>query len=523
MPAAYTPERTMFSMLPNCGSVTVPHPARAQTYCNFTHPSRMGIPAKHMLLSLVATKRYLPLMKLALLLVACGAMLSRCDSPAPASPPESDRPNIVLIFTDDMGYSDIGAYGGDHVTTPELDRLAAEGVRFTDFRVAQAVCTASRAALMTGCYPNRVGLHGALDHTAKRGLATEEVTVADLLKNEGYHTAMVGKWHLGHFSPYLPTDQGFNSYLGIPYSHDMWGGHPEEWAQRYFPKRVPLLRDTALLDSLSGFDHLNRMYNEEAVRIIADHDTAAGPLFLYLAHSLPHVPLAEDSSYLEPTGQGLYADVIAEIDAGVGELRRALAEKGMDENTLIIFSSDNGPWLSYGDHAGRTPFREGKATSFEGGVRVPLITYWPGHTAAGTVSSANLMTVDVLPSLAKLVEAPLPDRTLDGHERLSEFLGQTTGPSPTPYALYWGDDLQAVVSGDGQYKLHFPHPYSTLGDQEPATGGTPVKYHRDSIALSLFDLAADPHEKTDVAAQHPDLVERLTAFARELDADIQAN
>ncbi|THH34540.1 sulfatase-like hydrolase/transferase [Neolewinella litorea] len=458
-------------------------------------------------------KHLLPLC--ALLCCACNGKLV---PPAPTA--GAEYPHIVLIFTDDMGYADIGAYGGDHVSTPHLDRLAEEGVRFTDFRVAQAVCTASRAALLTGCYPNRVGLRGALDHTAKAGLAPEETTLAEVLKSRGYRTAMVGKWHLGHRPPYLPTDQGFDSYLGIPYSHDMWAGHPEAWAQRYFPARVPLLRDSLLQDSLSDFTHLNRMYNEEAVRRITDHDTASGPLFMYLAHSLPHVPLAEDPDYLTPTGQGLYADVIAEIDAGVGEIRRALAERGMAENTLILFSSDNGPWLSYGDHAGRTPFREGKATSFEGGVRVPLITHWPGHTAAGTVSRANLMTTDLLPSLARLVRAPLPKRTLDGHERLSDFLGQTERPSPTPYAIYWLDDLQAVVSADGRYKLHFPHAYSTVGEQPPATLGQPVKYQRDSIGLSLFDLREDPGERTDVAAAHPEVVQRLTDFARRLRTEL---
>ena len=449
------------------------------------------------------------------LLLACGRTATSTN------PPQTERPNIVLIFTDDMGYADIGAYGGDHVTTPHLDALATAGVRFTHFRVAQAVCTASRAALLTGCYPNRVGLRGALDHTARAGLAPQEVTLAELLRGQGYQTAMVGKWHLGHFSPYLPTDQGFDSYLGIPYSHDMWGGHPEEWAKKYFPRRVPLLKDSLLLDSLSDFSHLNRLYNEEAGRIIEGHDPDQGPLFLYLAHSLPHVPLAEDPDYLDPTGKGRYADVMAEIDAGVGEIRETLRQKGMAENTLIIFSSDNGPWLSYGDHAGRTPFREGKATSFEGGVRVPLITFWPGHTPAGTVSTANLMTVDVLPSLAELVDAPLPARTLDGHQRLNDLLGKAAGPAPDPYAIYWLDDLQAVVSADGRYKLHFPHAFATLGDQPPATGGIPVKYRRDSIGLALFDLLEDPRESVDVAQRHPEIVKALSAFAERLRQDLE--
>ncbi|MBB4080389.1 arylsulfatase A-like enzyme [Lewinella aquimaris] len=454
------------------------------------------------------------LLPLCILASACTSTQS-----VPAAAGSVDPPNIVLIFTDDMGYADMGAYGGTHVTTPHLDQLAKEGVRFTDFRVAQAVCTASRAALMTGVYPGRLGLRGALDHTAKRGLAPEEVTIADMLKGQGYQTAMVGKWHLGHFEPYLPTNQGFDSYLGIPYSHDMWASHPEAWAKKYFPERVPLLEGTTLKDSLSEFTTLNRMYNEAAEQVIAEHDPANGPLFLYLAHSLPHVPLAEDPEYLEATGQGMYADVMAEIDAGVGEIRRQLEQKGMSQNTLIIFTSDNGPWLSYGDHSGRTPFREGKATSFEGGVRVPLITYWPGRTAAGTVNGANLMSIDLLPSLARLVNAPLPDRELDGHDRLTDFLGQTERPSPTPYAIYWLDDLQAVVSADGQYKLHFPHPYSTLGDQPPATGGMPAKYRLDSIGLSLFDLRADPGERTDVSAAHPEVVQRLTDYAEGVGAE----
>ncbi len=448
-------------------------------------------------------------------------LTAACSSTQPPRATVAGPPNIVLIFTDDMGYSDLGVYGGDHVTTPQLDSLAKQGVRFTDFRVAQAVCTASRGALLTGCYPNRLGLRGALDHTAKGGLRPEEITIAELLKGQGYHTAMVGKWHLGHLTPFLPTNQGFDSYLGIPYSHDMWGGHPEAWAKAYFPKRVPLLEGTELRDSLSDFTTLNRLYNEEAVRIIDDHDTGKGPLFLYLAHSLPHVPLYEDSTYLSPTGQGLYADVMAEIDAGVGEVRRALAKKGMSGNTLIIFSSDNGPWLSYGEHAGRTPFREGKATSFGGGVRVPLITYWPGHTPIGMVSHANLMTIDLLPSLAELTGAPLPTRKLDGHNRLTDFLGQTESAAPAPYAIYWLDDLQAVVSADGRWKLHFPHVYTSMEGQATATGGMPVPYRRDSIGLSLFDLSTDPGERTNLLGEHPAVAAGLTEFADSLRRDLE--
>ncbi|MFK8164246.1 MAG: sulfatase-like hydrolase/transferase, partial [Lewinella sp.] len=295
-----------------------------------------------------------------------------------------DPPNIVIVFTDDQGYGDLGSYGGDHVLTPSLDQLAAEGTRFTHFRVAQAVCSASRAALLTGCYPNRIGIRAALGPGAARGIRAEEVTLAEMLGAHGYHTAMVGKWHLGDKGKFLPTQHGFDSYYGVPYSHDMWSSHPQVHMRQYFPDKVPLFRDTVLLDSLLDFTTLTRDYNEEALKIIRQHPTNEGPLFLYLAHSLPHVPLYEDPSYGPTTGKGPYADVIGEIDYGMGEIRKALAEKGMAENTLIIFTSDNGPWLSYGGHAGRSGgLREGKATSFEGGVRVPLITYLPGSTAVG--------------------------------------------------------------------------------------------------------------------------------------------
>jgi len=426
-------------------------------------------------------------------------------------------PNIVIIFTDDQGYGDLGSYGGDHVLTPSLDQLAAEGTRFTHFRVAQAVCSASRAALLTGCYPNRIGIRAALGPGAARGIRAEEVTLAEMLGAHGYHTAMVGKWHLGDKGKFLPTQHGFDSYYGVPYSHDMWSSHPQPHMRQYFPDKVPLFRDTMLLDSLLDFTTLTRNYNEEALQIIRQHPTNEGPLFLYLAHSLPHVPLYEDPSYGPTTGKGPYADVIGEIDYGVGEIRKALAEKGMAENTLIIFTSDNGPWLSYGGHAGRSGgLRERKATSFEGGVRVPLITYLPGSTAVGKVSSAPLMTIDLLPSLATLTGAALPENYLDGNDRLSDFLGQTNSASPSPYPIYWLDGLDAIISPSGRWKLHFAHKYPTLPTDEPLTNnGYPVTYRTDSIGLSLFDLQNDPKEQESVLENWPDTVAYLTAVAQE--------
>ena len=440
-------------------------------------------------------------------------MVGCASEPEPTPGP----PNILLIFTDDQGYADLGSYGGTHVRTPALDELAAEGVRFTRFRVAQAVCSASRAALLTGNYPNRLGIRGALGPGAEHGLPREAATVAELLSAAGYQSHMIGKWHLGSRPGFLPTDRGFSSYYGIPYSHDMWKGHPEAHMRRYFPQRVPLLRDSMVADSLSDFTTLTGDYNREALRLLNDHDPTAGPLFLYLAHSLPHVPLYEDSTYGPTTGLGLYADVIAEIDRGVADLRALLEKKGMAGNTLIVYTSDNGPWLSYGDHAGQTGgLREGKGTSFEGGVRVPLITYLPGRTKAGTVSDAPLMSIDLLPSLVTLTGATPPDGSVDGYDRLDDFLGQTAGPSPAPYAVYWLDGLDAVVSPSGRWKLHLPHRFRSLDPAaEPAHDGYPTRYFQDSIGLSLFDLNADPGETTDVSAAHPDTLRLLLSAAED--------
>ncbi|WP_173021484.1 sulfatase-like hydrolase/transferase [Lewinella sp. W8] len=460
------------------------------------------------------TLRYLLPCFLFLGILGCGESASSDEAVNP--------PNVVIIFTDDQGFGDLGAYGGVHVKTPELDRLAEDGVRFTNFRVAQAVCSASRAALLTGCYPTRLDIRGAFGPRSPHGLNPAEVTIAEMLGEHGYQTAMVGKWHLGNRPGLFPTDQGFDRYYGITYSHDMWGGHPEPHMARIFPRRVALMRDSLVIDSLASFTTLTKDYNQEAVSIINDHDPAAGPLMLYLAHSLPHVPLYEDRTYAPATGLGIYGDVIAEVDAGVGEIRRALAEKGMAENTLIVFSSDNGPWLSYGTHAGQTAgLREGKGTSFEGGVRVPLLTYLPGQTPSGKVSHAPLMSTDLLPSLAALTGASLPEARLDGHERLADFLGQSEGPSPDAYAIYWIEGLDAVVSANGRWKLHFPHHFRSLvAGQITPTDGVPIAYFQDSIGLALFDLVNDPFETTDVKDQHPEVVsalsDRADQFRREM-------
>jgi arylsulfatase A-like enzyme len=281
-------------------------------------------------------------------------------------------PNFVIIFADDMGYADIGPYGGT-VRTPNLARMAKEGVRFTDFYVAQPVCSASRAALLTGCYPNRIGILGALNPYSKEGIHSNELTLAEVLKARGYATAIYGKWHLGYQPQFLPTRHGFDDYFGLPYSNDMWPKHPAP--TRPYPP-LPLIEGERTIETDPDQRQLTTWYTQRAVKFIEKNRSR--PFFLYVPHNMPHVPLFVSSKYQGKSKCGLYGDVIEELDWSVGEILKSLKVNGLDERTLVIFTSDNGPWLLYGDHAGSAaPFREGKATTFEGGLRVPCIMRWP--------------------------------------------------------------------------------------------------------------------------------------------------
>ena len=311
---------------------------------------------------------------------ALGCLVLGClasQAPRPAS--AADRPpNVVLVYADDLGYGDVGAYGAARIRTPHVDRLAAEGVRFTDFYVAQAVCSASRAALLTGAYPNRVGILGALFPTSTNGIAEGETTLAEVLKGRGYATAIYGKWHLGHLPPFLPTRHGFDDYLGLPYSNDMWPSHPERMK---FPP-LPLYSRDAVLTVNPDQSQLTGEYGRRAVAFIEANRER--PFFVYLAHTMPHVPIFASERFRGRSRQGLYGDVVEEIDDSVGQVLATLRRLGLERDTLVIFASDNGPWLSYGDHAGSAgPLREGKGTAFEGGVRVPFVARWPGRIPAG--------------------------------------------------------------------------------------------------------------------------------------------
>ena len=437
----------------------------------------------------------------------------------------ADPPNIVVIFTDDQGYADVGCFGATGYETPNLDRMASEGMRLTDFYVAQAVCSASRSALLTGCYNVRVGITGALGPESPIGLNPNETTFAELAKSQGYATAMFGKWHLGHRDPFLPTNHGFDEYYGLPYSNDMWPWHPQN-AQRKTKNGIgwpdlPMVAGTAAEGSRvvdpqvtpEEQTQLTTDYTEKAVAFI---DRVAGreqrePFLLYLAHSMPHVPLFVSDKFAGSQPRGLYGDVIREIDWSVGQVLEALKRNGVDDNTFVVFTSDNGPWLNYGDHAGSAgPLREGKGTAFEGGVRVPCIAWMPGKIPAGTVCDQMACTIDLLPTIAGLIGAPLPDRTIDGRDLWGLLTAHPQAVSPhEALYFYWGHDLHAVRSG--RWKLHFPHNYRHV--VADGGGGQPGTQEYPTIEKSLFDLQSDIGETTDVKEEHPEVVERLQSLA----------
>ncbi len=444
------------------------------------------------------------------------ALLLACGEPRYEGPP-----NFVLILTDDQGWEDVGVYGARGFSTPNIDRLAEEGIRFTSFYAPHAACSPTRAAIMTGSYGPRVGVPHVLGPRTRRGIHPDEVTLAELLKAQGYATIAVGKWHLGDHPVFLPTNHGFDSYFGIPYSNDMSpapANNPREGANRWYPE-LPLVRDTMVVEREPDQTQLTRRYTEEAVRFIEQH--ADEPFFLYLAHTFVHVPLWASERFVGTTERGLYGDVMAEIDWSVGEILSTLERLRLDDRTLVAFTSDNGPWLVFGNHAGSAgPFREGKATTFEGGHRVPGIFRWPRRIPAGRTSDELATGMDFLPTFARLAGAAVPDdRVIDGHDIWPLLAGEPDAPSPyVRFFYYRGGQLQAVRSGT--WKLHVPHAYPTLEGGVAGQDGAVGRYERGEIGVALFDLEADPGETRDVADAHPDVVQRLLALIDSARVDI---
>jgi arylsulfatase A len=431
----------------------------------------------------------------------------------PAGAQAKRPPNVIIVFADDMGYTDLGCFGAKHIKTPHLDRMAKQGVRLTSFYVSQAVCSASRAALLTGKYSNRAGILGALGPASKNGLAPNEVNIAQMLKAIGYRTGIIGKWHLGHLTQHLPTNRGFDEYYGLPYSNDMWPKHPTA----KFPD-LPLMEGEKILEYNPDQTKLTTEYAERAVKFIERNKD--GPFFLYLAHAMPHVPLFVSDRHKGKSAQGLYGDVIEEIDWSVGRIVETLERLGIDDNTLVIFTSDNGPWLSYGNHSGSAGLlREGKGTAWEGGVRVPFIARWPGKLPAGKTQTEPAMTIDMLPTIGRLTGAKLPGHKLDGKDITPLLKVEAGAKSPhEAYFFYWGNELHAVRSGD--WKLYFPRTYRSMEGQTPGKDGQPGLYKNVKAGLELFNLAEDLSERKDVARDNPEVVRRLEALADGMRAEL---
>lgn len=468
------------------------------------------------------------------------SIVAAAVSLAVASPPAADaadKPNIVIILADDLGYGDIGCFGAKDIRTPNIDRLARDGMKFTDFYVSQAVCTASRASLMTGCYANRVGMAGALNHTSRTGIHPSELLLSEICRDAGYATGCFGKWHLGTLPPFNPLQHGFDEFLGIPYSNDNSKFHP---VVRDMPP-LPLLSGTKVVETDPDQSLFTRRFTERAVAFIEQHQDQ--PFFLYVPHVMPHVPIFASEKFRGQSGRGLYGDVVQELDWSVGEIVAAIDRLDLGEKTLVIFLSDNGPFLSYGDHAGSAgPLREGKLTTFEGGMRTPCVMRWPGKIPTGRPCREVAATIDLVPTIARFIghaAADDPPHTIDGRDIGRLLLGKDARSPHDAYYFYSGDELQAVRSG--RFKLHFPHDYLTVTGP-PGRGGKPAVvpdqkplsiaesgirgiasrhgYGVGRIELSLFDLENDSGEQHNVAAEHPEIVKRLSELAQAAREDL---
>lgn len=441
---------------------------------------------------------------------------------------KNDKPNIVLIYMDDLGYGDIAVTGAQGYQTPNIDQLGHDGMVFTQFYSPCAVSSASRAGLLTGCYPNRIGIYGALQPKSKVGLNPKEENIAKILKAAGYKTAMVGKWHLGDAPQFMPTKQGFDAYFGLPYSNDMWpygdvvkrGENAPEVVKKNTPQ-LPLYdgeKVTRLIKTQADQDELTTLYTERAVNFIKENKKS--PFFLYLAHSMPHIPLGVSSKFRGKSELGIYGDVMMEIDWSIAEIVKTLKEIGATENTLIIFTSDNGPWLNYGDHAGSAGgLKEAKMTSFEGGQKVPCIMKWPAVIPAGKICNKLASAIDILPTLCNITESKLPVNKIDGVNILPLLKGDfDVTPRQFLYYYYGDNDLRAVR--DARFKLVVPHGYRSYEGNLPGVDGKKGKVTQQKTEMALYDLRRDQGERYDVQSIFPEAVMCLTKALEDMRQDI---
>jgi arylsulfatase len=447
-------------------------------------------------------------------IIAIGAAWS-CAAAALAFPAPPEKPNLIIILTDDQGYADVACNGGKNVVTPNLDHLATEGMRLTSFYVTQGQCSPSRASLLTGCYANRIGIDHVLAPGEKIGLNPNEMNLAKMCKAGGYATGALGKWHLGDSPQFLPTNQGFDSWWGLPYSHDYWpvGYDGKPTTKKPWPP-LPIMEGTKKIGTISNLDQtatLTRSVTERAVKFIHEHKD--GPFFLYVAHPMPHVPIAASPEFRGKSGKGLYADVIMEIDDSVGQIVAAVDHDGLAEKTLIVYTSDNGPWMNYGEHSGSAwPLREGKGSDWEGGVREPCIFRWKGTIPAGVVRPNIVSTIDLVPTFAALAGLKGPEKTIDGVDVSALLKGEDADPRKE-FLFYYGNTLEAVRRGD--WKLHLPHDFRNYEGEIPGHDGFPGDTRQGRTSYELYNMKTDMAERRNVADLHPDVVQELRAMADE--------
>lgn len=427
----------------------------------------------------------------------------------------AQSPNIIIIFCDDMGYADISPFGATAGLTPNLDKMAEEGMKFTNFYSAYATCTCSRASLLTGSYPQRLGMQGNFLPKANKGLNPDETTIAEMLKQRAYKTAMFGKWHLGDAPEFMPTNQGFDEFYGFPYSHDMWPFHPQN--EKYDFPPLPLYNGTNVINPdvhPEDVENLTADLTSKAVDFIKRNKE--NPFFIYMPYPLPHVPLVVSKEFDGKTKQGAYADVIAELDEGIGQIFKALKENGVDENTLVVFTSDNGPWTWYGEHGGSAgPLRGSKGTVYEGGYRIPCIMRWPAKIPAGTLNDVMSGTIDLLPTIATISNTSLPNVKIDGKNSIDLLMGNMKSSLHKAYFY----NMTAVRSGD--WKLILPHKTQVI--TEPGKGGYPGERIRVDVPLSLYNLKDDIGEMTNLAEKNPDIVSKLRTLLEAHNTEIRAN
>ena len=444
-------------------------------------------------------------MKSLLLLLLCAGFFVSCSTA------KQSKPNVVIIFLDDAGWGDFRPFAKTAYPTPHVESLAKSGTRFNQFYVPQAICSASRSVLLSGCYPGRTKVFGAHGPNGK-GLDPKFATMAEMLKGNGYATAHYGKWHCGDQEATRPLARGFEKHAGLMYSNDMWRFHPtnpKHWGKfplQFWDNGKVTINDVSKNDQ----KYLTKWATENSVKFIKENKDK--PFFVYMAHSMPHVPLFCSPEFEGKSGTGLYGDVIMEIDWSVGQIEKALKEAGVADNTLIVFSSDNGPWAVYGERAGKTPFREAKATSFDGGVRSPLVMKLPGSIKAGAISETAFSTVDMLPTIAHITGSKLPQNEIDGKNVWTLMTGESTDNPHKYYPFSTGGKFEGVITADGKWKLHVPHSYRSVA--VGGKGGQSGKYKKGTkIDFALFDMKNDPYEKVNVIEKYPKIAAELKKIA----------